>query len=161
MFTSRRWVRLLLCGGCLAANLCLTLGTAACQAPLSSTISRSLFKVVFIESVMLSNHLILYCRLLLPSIFPNVKISSLQTAKVIGVSASVLPMNIQGWLPLGWTGLISLQSKGLSRAFSSTTIWKHWFFGTQPSLWSNSHIHTLLLLFLLLALSKGLLWKEG
>ena len=55
-------------------------------------------------------------------------------------SASVLPVNIQGCLPLGLTGLISLQSKGLSRVFSSTTIWKHQFFGTQPSLWSNSHI---------------------
>ena len=59
-------------------------------------------------------------------------------------SASVLQMNIQGWFPLGWTGLISLQSKGLSRVFSSTTIQKHQFFGTQPSIWSNSHIHTLL-----------------
>ena len=55
-------------------------------------------------------------------------------------SASVLPMNIQGWFPLGLTGLISFQSKGLSRVFSSTTIWKHLFFSVQPSLWSNSHI---------------------
>ena len=64
----------------------------------------------------------------------------------IGASAStsVLPMNIQGWFPLGWTGLISLQSKGLSRVFSSTTIQKHQFFSIQP-LWSNSHIHTWLL----------------
>ena len=54
-------------------------------------------------------------------------------------SASVLPMNIQGWFPLGLTGLLSLQSKGLSRVFSNTTVWKHQFFGTQPSLWSNSH----------------------
>ena len=60
-------------------------------------------------------------------------------------SASVLPMNIQDWSPLGLTGLISLQSRGLSRVFSSTTVWKHQFFGTQPSLWSNSHIHTWLL----------------
>ena len=57
-------------------------------------------------------------------------------------SASVLPMNIQGWFPLGLTGLISLMSKGLSRIFPGTTIWKHLFFGAQPSLWSNSHIHT-------------------
>ena len=56
------------------------------------------------------------------------------------VSASVLSMNIQGWFPLGLTGLISLQSKGLSRVFSNTTVQKHQFFGTQPSLWSNSHI---------------------
>ena len=55
----------------------------------------------------------------------------------IGASASVLPMNIQGWFLLGWTGLTSLLSVGLSRVFSNTTIWKHQFFGTQPSLWSN------------------------
>ena len=54
-------------------------------------------------------------------------------------SASVLPMNIQDWFPLGWTGWISLQSKGLWRVFSSTTVQKHQFFGVQPSLWSNSH----------------------
>ena len=57
-------------------------------------------------------------------------------------SASVLPMNIQGWFPLGLTRLISLLSKGLSRVFSSTTVQKYQFFGTQPTLWSNSHIHT-------------------
>ena len=55
-------------------------------------------------------------------------------------SASVFPMNIQGWFPLGWTGWISLQSKGFSRVFSNTTVQKHQFFGTQPSSWSNSHI---------------------
>ena len=60
----------------------------------------------------------------------------------IGASASVLPLNIQDWFPLGKTVLISLLSKGLSRVFSSTTIWKHQFFRTQLSLWSNSHIHT-------------------
>ena len=60
-------------------------------------------------------------------------------------SASVLPMNTQGWFSLGLTGLISLLSRGLSRVFSSTTIQKHQFFGTQPSLWSNSHICTWLL----------------
>ena len=60
-------------------------------------------------------------------------------------SASVLPMNIQDWFPLGLTGLISLQSKGLSRIFSNTTVQKHQFFGTQLSLWSNFHIHTWLL----------------
>ena len=56
-------------------------------------------------------------------------------------SASILPMNIQGWFPLGLTSLNSLQSKGLLGVFSSTTVWKHQFFDTQPSLWSNSHIH--------------------
>ena len=62
----------------------------------------------------------------------------------IGISAStsVLPMNIQDWFPLGWTGWISLQSKGLSRVFSSTTVQNHQFFCAQLSLWSNSHVHT-------------------
>ena len=62
----------------------------------------------------------------------------------IGVSAStsLLPMNTQDLSPLGWTGWISLQSKGLSRVFSNTTVEKHQFFGSQLSLWSNSHIHT-------------------
>ena len=62
----------------------------------------------------------------------------------IGVSAwtSVLPMNIHDWLPLGCNGSISLQCKGLSRVFSNTTVQKHQFFSTQPSLWSSSHIHT-------------------
>ena len=62
----------------------------------------------------------------------------------IGVSAStlVLPMNTQDWSPLGWTGWISLQSKGLSRVFSNTTVQKHPYFGTQLSSQSNSHIHT-------------------
>ena len=65
--------------------------------------------------------------------------------QTIGSSGSVLPMNIQDWFPLGLTGLISLQSKGLSRVFSNTTVQKHQFFGDQPSLWSNSHIPTWLL----------------
>ena len=60
-------------------------------------------------------------------------------------SASVLPMNIQGWFPLGLTGWISLLSKGLSRVFSSATIQRHQFFGPQPSLWSNFHIGTWIL----------------
>ena len=60
-------------------------------------------------------------------------------------SASVPPMNIQVWFPLELTYLISLQSKGLSRVFSNTTVQKHWFFGAQPSLWSSSHICTWLL----------------
>ena len=68
-------------------------------------------------------------------------------------SASVLPMNIQGWFPLRWTGLISLQSKGLSRVFSNTMVQKHQFFSAQSSLWSNSHICTWL--------EKTQLWLEG
>ena len=60
----------------------------------------------------------------------------------VSASASVLPMNTQDWSPLGWTGWISLQSKGLSRVFSNTTVQMHQFFGTQLSKQSNSHIHT-------------------
>ena len=73
----------------------------------------------------------------------------------IGVSASVkvLPMNIQDWFPLGWTGWISLLSKELSRIFSNTTVQKHQFFGAQPSLWPNSNIHTWLWLY-------GPLWAK-
>ena len=103
-----------------------------------------------IKSVMPSNHLILSCPLhLLLSIFPSIRDSSNESVLCIrwpniGVSAttSVLPMNIQDWSPLGWTGWISLQSKGLSRVFSNTTVQKHQFFGTQLSLKSSFHIHT-------------------
>ena len=63
----------------------------------------------------------------------------------VSASASVLPMNIQDWFPFGWTGWISLQSKGLSRVFSNTTVKKHQFFGAQLSSQSNSHIHTWIL----------------
>ena len=113
--------------------------TAAHWALLSFTISRSLLKFMYIESVMLSNHLILcHCLLLLPSIFPSIKVFSSESALRIrwpnigaSDSASVLPVNIQGWFPLGLTGLIFLLSKGLSRVFSSTTVQKHQFFGTQ------------------------------
>ena len=72
----------------------------------------------------------------------------------VSASASVLPMNIQDWSPLGWTGLISLQSKGLSRVYSNTTVQKHQFFGAQLSSQSNSHIHTWLL-------EKPQLWLDG
>ena len=68
--------------------------------------------------------------------------SSHQVYKILELqSASVLPMNVQGWFPLGLISLISLLSKGLSIVFSSMTIRKHQFFGTQPSLWSNSHLY--------------------
>ena len=60
----------------------------------------------------------------------------------VSALASVLPMNTQDWSPLGWTGWISLQSMGISRVFSNTTVQKHQFFGAQPSSQSNSHIHT-------------------
>ena len=126
--------------------------TAACEASLSSTISQSLLRFISIESVILSNHLVL-CQslLLLPSVFPSMKVFSSESALCFrwpstGASASaVLPMNIQSWFSLGLTGLISLLSKELSRVFSSITFQNHQFFHTQLSLWSNSHIHTWLL----------------
>ena len=118
--------------------------TAARQPSLSFTISQSLLKLMSTELVMPSNHLILchpfFCFQAFPAsgyfpmswFFPS-------GGQSIGASASVLPMNIQGWLPLGLTGLISLLSKGLSRVLSRTTIQKHQFFSTQLSLRSNSH----------------------
>ena len=123
--------------------------TAAHQAFSSFTISWSLLRLTSTELVMLFNHLILcHPLLLLSSIFPSIRVflmSCLFTSggQSIGVSASasVLPVNIQGWFPLGLTGLVSLQSKVPSRVFSSTTIWKHWFFGTQHPLWSSAPIH--------------------
>ena len=110
--------------------------TAAHQTSLSITNSRSLLKLMSIESVMPSNHFIL-CHPALnlsqhQGLFQWVS-SSHQVAKVFGVSASasVLPKNIQDWFPLGRTGWISLQSKGLSRVFSNTTVQKHQFFGSN------------------------------
>ena len=124
--------------------------TAAHQASLSITNSWSPPKTMAIESVMPSNHLILcHPLLLLPSIFPSIRVFSNESTlhirwPSIGVSAStsVLPMNIQDWSPLGWTGWISLQSKGLSRVFSNTEAQKHQFFQAQLSLETNSHIRT-------------------
>ena len=126
-----------------------TLWTAARQASLSITNSRSLLKLMSIESVIPSSHLILCNHLFLPSsIFPSIRVFPMSHfyawgGQSIGISASasVLPMNIQDWFPLGWTGLISLESRGLSRVFSITTVQKHQFSGIHP-LWSNSHIHT-------------------
>ena len=124
--------------------------TAARQASLSITNSRSPPKPMSIESVMPST--------ILSSVIPfssrpqsckasgSFPVSQLFTSggQSIGdsASASVLPMNTQDWSPLGWTGWISLPSKGLSRVFSDNTVQKHQFFGTQLSLQSNSHIHT-------------------
>ena len=128
-------------------QLFVTPWTAAHQASLLITKSQSLFKLMSIESVMPSNHLILCCPFSsCPQPFPasgSFPMSCLfaSSGQSIGASASasVLPKNIQGWFPLGLTGLISLLSKGLLRAFSSTTIWKHQSFSAQPSLWSKSH----------------------
>ena len=133
-------------------QLSVTLWTAAHQASLSITNSRSLLKLMSIKSVMPSNHLILCCPLLLlPSTFPRIRVFTNEFfasgGQIIGVSASasVLPMNIQDWFPLGLTGLI-LQSKGLSRVFSNITVKKHQFFSAKPALWFSSHIHTWILL---------------
>ena len=114
--------------------------TAACHASLSITNSRSLLKLMSIESVMPSNHLIHYhSLLLLLSIFPSIRVFSNESVlpirwpKNCGISFSI-PMTIQDWFPLGWTGLSSLQSKGLLKVFFNTTVQKHQFFGTQLSL---------------------------
>ena len=125
-----------------------TVWTAARQASLSYTISWSLHKFMSIELVMLSNHLIFCCSLLLlPSIFPSIRVFSNGSALHIRWPKhwrfSISPFNkYSGLISLGLTGLISLQPKELSRVFSSSTTQIHQFFGTQPSLWSNSHIHT-------------------
>ena len=118
---------------------------AACQASLPFTVSHSLLKLMSIELVLPSNHLI-FCHppFLLPSIFPMSQPFP-SDGQSIGASASVLTMNTQGLFPLEWTGLISLQSKRFSRVFFNTTVQKHQFFGTQLSLWSYSHICTWLL----------------
>ena len=139
---------------CSVTKLCLMhCDPMDCSTPasLSFTNSWSLFKLMSIELMMPSNHLILYCPLLLlPSIFPSIRVFSNELAlhnrwpKYWSFS-SVLPVSIQCWFPLALTGLISLLSKGLSRVFSSTTLWKHQFFVAQSSLCSNSHICTWLL----------------
>ena len=127
--------------------------TAACQASLFFTISQSLLKLMSIESMIhptISSSVVPFssCPQSFPASgsFPMSQFfaSGGQSIRV-SASASVIPVNIQDWFPLGWTGLISLQSKGLSTVFSNTTVQKHQFFGTQPYLWSNSHIHTWLL----------------
>ena len=123
---------------------------AAQQASLSITNSQSSLKLTSIESEMPSSHLIL-CRplLLLLPIPPSIRVFSNQSTLHMrwpkywsSALASFLPMNTQDWSPSEWTGWISLQSKGLSRVFSNTTVQKHQFFGTQLSSQSNSHIHT-------------------
>ena len=97
-------------------------------------LSPRVLRFISIELVMLSNHHIpCHSLLLLPSIFPSIRVFPMNWlfasgAQSMGASASVLPMNIQGWFPLGLSGLISLQSRGISRVFSRTTIWKYQFF---------------------------------
>ena len=112
--------------------------TAARQASLSIKNSQRLLKLMSIESVIPSNHLILCHPLLLPSIFPNIRgfsnelVLSIRWLKYWSFSFSISPSNdMQGWFPLGLTDLISLQSKGLSRVFSNTTVQKHQFFSAE------------------------------
>ena len=119
------------------------------QASLSITNPRSSLRLTSIESVMPSSHLILCCPLLLlPPIPPSIRVFSESTLcmrwpKYWSFSFSIiLPKRSQGWSPSKWTGWISLQSNGLSRLFSSTTVQKRQFFGTRLSSQSNSQIHT-------------------
>ena len=133
-------------------QLSVTPWTAARHACLSITSSQSLLKHMSIKSVIPSNHLILcHPLLLLSSIFPSIRVFSNESVLCIrwpkywNLSFSISSSNdIQGWFPLGLTGLI-LQSKFLSRIFFNTRVQEHQFFGTQHSLWSNSHIHIWLL----------------
>ena len=119
------------------------------QASVSIANSRGLLRLMPIELVMPSSHLILchpllFCPQSLPASgsFPMSELFTSGGQSIgISASASVLPMNTQDWSPLGWTGWISLQSKGLSRVFSNTIFQKHQFFSTQLSSQSNSHIH--------------------
>ena len=119
--------------------------TEAHQASLSFTISQCLLKLMSIVSVMPSNHLILCHALLLPSIFPRIRVFSNESAlcmrwpKYWSFSFSISPSNEHpGLISFRMDWLISLQSKGLSRILSNTTVQKHQFFDTQPSLWSIS-----------------------
>ena len=143
------WVRFCCCC-CSVAKSSLTLcDSVDCSTPGSPVLQHLLeFAQTHVHWVGDAN----YPLLLLPSIFPSLRVFSNELVLRIRWpkywsfgSASVLPMNIQGWFPLGLTGLISLQSKGLSRVFSNTTIRKDQFFSAQPSLWPISHIHTWLL----------------
>ena len=122
--------------------------TIACQASLFITNSWSLLKLTSIESVVPSNHLISVvpfstCSQSFPASGSFLMSQFIESSgQSIGALASVLPVNIQDWFLLGLVVLISLQSKGLSRVFSNTTVQKHQFFGAQLSLQSNSHIYT-------------------
>ena len=136
--------------------------TAACQSSLSFTISWSLFKLMSIELVMPSNHLVSLvpfssCLQSFPASesFPmsQLFIPGGQSIEV-SASASVLTVSIQDWFPLGWTSWISLKPKGLSRVFANTTVQKHPFFSAQFSLCPNSHIHMWLLTGKAIALTR-------
>ena len=148
-----RWMKFSSVQSLSRVRLFVTPWIAACQASLSITNSRSSLRLTSIESVMPSSHLIL-CRplLLLLPIPPRIRVFSSESTLLMrwqstGASplASFLPKKSQGWSSSEWTGWISLQSKGLSRILSSTTIQKHQFFSAQFSSQSNSHIHIWLL----------------
>ena len=126
-------------------NLCNPMDCSTPGFP-SFTVSWSLPRLMSVESEMLSNYLILWHPLLLPSIFLMSWLFTSSGQSIWAwVSVSVLPMNIQSWCPVVLTGLISLQPMRLSRVFSKITVWKHQFFSAWPSLWSIPHIHTWLL----------------
>ena len=139
--------------------------TTVRQASLSFSISRSLLKLMSVELVMPSNYFLLCCpHLFLRSVFPSITVFSKELALHINgasasasASTSVLPVNVQGWFPLGWTGLISLQCQGLSRVFSAT-VGKHHFlpfsllfgsFLTSVHDYLNKHIALAIQIFLL------------
>ena len=131
---------------CSVASSCMTLcNHMDCSTRDSSfTISQGLLRLMSIESMMFCNHLILSPSCLLPSIFPSIRAFSNELlfasgGQSIGASALVLPMNIQGWVPLGLTGLISLLSKGLWRVFSNTRVGKHQFFRSSVFMVQLSH----------------------
>ena len=121
--------------------------TAACQAFLPFTVSKSLLKFTFTELLMPTNHLILCHPLLLPPIFPSIRVLSRESALCIRWpkfwSYSFSPSDEHSGLisfRIDWFDLLTFQ--GTLKNLSSTTTWKHQFFGSRPSLWSNSHIHT-------------------
>ena len=107
---------------------------------LSFTISWSLFNLKSIESVMPSNHLVLYHPILLLQSFPEPECFPMSWL-FISASASVSPVTFQDWFPLGLTGLISLQPKWLTRGFSKNSVQKYQFLNAQPPLWPNLHLH--------------------
>ena len=140
---------------CSVAQSCLTLCNPmdwACQTSLSFNISQRLLKLLSNESMMPSYHLILCHPLLLPSIFPSVRVFPddsvlhIRWPKYWSFGFSIRPSSEYSGLisfRVDWCDHLAVQ--GLSRVFSSTIVQKHQFFGAQPSLWSNSHIHTWLL----------------
>ena len=145
-----------LTGTCLVAELCLTLcNPVNCSTPVFPVLHYlpefAQTHIHWISDTIQPSHPVSRL-LLLPSIFPSIRVFPMSQFFASGgqsigalASASVLTMNIQDWFPLGLTGLISLQSKGLSRVFFNTTVRKHRFFSSQPVLWFNSYFHTWLL----------------